>query len=345
MDLKSVLKAKVAYESRCRQLEVLRYIQLDEFRLQFGRELIVRLENCKSLEDVISNLSRVDKAIAAMEKVLSGDDLSEETFENTLGCEKAEYEAALRDIDPVIGQVPEKLVLMTFDDATLDHYKEVGPIFEKYGAKANFCVCEMLERMGGGPGFDDKSVFMTWEQIKELADCGHEIMNHSWRHAMDFYTGSDEYLYEQIATIDQRCEENGIARPTAFAYPGGACSPRLEKILHEAGYHWARGDMKEVTPVREGQSYYDPYVDSPLAVPSFNGAPGFNADRIAEVLNYAKNGRVVVFAYHGATGPEFGELTLDDQVRCIYANGGRCITFTELEQYIDPAKAYTYTHL
>ena len=98
--------------------------------------------------------------------------------------------------------------------------------------------------------------------------------------------------------------------------------------------------MKNDRPHRNGQSYYDPYIDSPLAMPSYNGAPRFDRARIEELLSLASDSRVLIFAYHA--GDETAPLTLEEQLRCIYGNGGRCITFTELGQYIDPQKAYAY---
>jgi hypothetical protein len=37
-------------------------------------------------------------------------------------------------------------------------------------------------------------------------------------------------------------------------------------------------------------------------------------------------------------------MTFEEQVALVYELGGRCITFRELAQYIDPVRAYAYTH-
>ena len=58
------------------------------------------------------------------------------------------------------------MVLMTFDDATLVHYSTACPILEKYGGKAVLFATEMKQGLFGGPGFSDKSAYMSWEQIK-----------------------------------------------------------------------------------------------------------------------------------------------------------------------------------
>jgi peptidoglycan-N-acetylglucosamine deacetylase len=77
----------------------------------------------------------------------------------------------------------------------------------------------------GRPGFADKTAFMTWEQIKELSDRGHEIVNHSWHHSMKFQTGADDYIMEEIHGIEKRCVQYGIPKPTCF----GAVLPVILK--------------------------------------------------------------------------------------------------------------------
>ena len=55
--------------------------------------------------------------------------------------------------------VPEKLVVLTFDDSVRSHYTVVRPILLKYGFGATFFITE---------GFDfstNKQDTMTWEQI------------------------------------------------------------------------------------------------------------------------------------------------------------------------------------
>ena len=60
------------------------------------------------------------------------------------------------------------IVVLTFDDATESQRSVVGPLLKKYGFGATFYVCEF-------PGFEDKTKYMTWEQIRELSDMGFEI--------------------------------------------------------------------------------------------------------------------------------------------------------------------------
>ena len=96
---------------------------------------------------------------------------------------------------------------------------------------------------------------------------------------------------------------------------------------------------------RAGTAHYDPLTDSPLAMPSYNNAPMMTPKRLEEVVCSATDGRVAIFAYHTVTKEDFVNMSFEDQVKQIYELGGRCITFSELSDYIDPIKAYEYTHL
>jgi peptidoglycan/xylan/chitin deacetylase (PgdA/CDA1 family) len=59
--------------------------------------------------------------------------------------------------------IPEKLVVLTFDDACLSHAKVVGPLLTKYGCGGTFFVSDAF-------GFSTrKDWYMTWEQIKGVA--------------------------------------------------------------------------------------------------------------------------------------------------------------------------------
>lgn len=54
--------------------------------------------------------------------------------------------------------IPDKLVVFTFDDASLSHATFVVPILRKYGFGATFFICEFPANKGEVPcpGFEDK---------------------------------------------------------------------------------------------------------------------------------------------------------------------------------------------
>lgn len=337
MTVQDLVNLKKYYIARKRMLEPARFVNMDELQALCGGELENPMIPGLPMEEILRRHQAITEKAEIIEQILGDQDLDVERFQTYFDAMPEAFWQAISDSDPVVKPVPEKLVLMTFDDATLDHYEYVAPIFEKYNARANFFVCEPGDPM---PGAKPKA-HMNWNQIKELHDRSHEIVNHSWHHSLDFLGGDENFVRQEIQGIDRLCEENGIRKPIAFGYPGGGCTAKEEVLLHQAGYLWARGDMKNDSPHRNGQSYYDPYIDSPLAMPSYNGAPRFDEARIRELLSLATDSRVLIFAYHA--GDETSPLTLEEQVRCIYESGGRCITFSELGEYIDPKKAYAYS--
>lgn len=346
MDARQLLKVHQQYIARKRMLEPERYIAMLEFRDSCSGALdMPPLGPGRDPEAFFQDLLRVDARSALMKDFLSGAPLDPARLYDLLGVSLDEYELLLQVLNPIKQEVPEKLVLMTFDDATLDHIELAAPILEKYGGKGNFFVCEMEVGMHGGPGFSDKSRYMSWPQIKELADRGHDIVNHSLHHEFTYLSGDDAYANAEAAGIEDRCAQYGIQKPTVFGYPGGQCTARHETILCRRGYLWARGDMNGDAFHRAGTAHYDPLTDSPLAMPSFNNAPMMTPRRLAEVVCSATDGRIAIFAYHTVTGEDFVHMRFEDQVKQICDLGGRCITFSELSDYIDPIKAYEYTHL
>ena len=109
--------------------------------------------------------------------------------------------------------IPDKLVVLTFDDANKSDRAFVADVLKKHGFGATFYVTE-------GLGFlKNKDHYTTWQEIRELHDLGFEIGNHTQFH--ENVTGvTHEQLTASLKHIDQRCIEHGIPQPTTFCYPG-----------------------------------------------------------------------------------------------------------------------------
>src|SRR6185503_10563280 len=119
------------------------------------------------------------------------------------------------DCAHALESVPDKLVVLTFDDSVASHHSVVRLLLKRCGFGATFFITE---------GFSfptNKHDYMTWEQIRELHDDGFEIGNHTRDH-LSVSAGTLGRLREQIEAINARCAEHGVPRPTSFAYPGNA---------------------------------------------------------------------------------------------------------------------------
>jgi len=178
-------------------------------------------------------------------------------------------------------RLPDKTVVLTFDDGCISHYTYVAPLLKKYGFKATFYVCEF-------PGWPDSTKYMSWAQIKQLSDWGFEIGNHTAHHQnVDGLT--DAQLRTEITYVERKCDSLHIPKPTSFAYPAYVTSQVSLKILTEMGYITARVG---------GDRAFDPAKDDRLTLPSYTLLSN-NRQLFYDAVNQAKDGKAVVFTIHG----------------------------------------------
>ncbi|MCI0703289.1 MAG: polysaccharide deacetylase family protein, partial [Planctomycetia bacterium] len=125
--------------------------------------------------------------------------------------------AVLLVASPVLAlePIPDKLVVLTFDDSSKSHFTVARPILLKYKFGATFFITE---------GFDfptNKKDYMTWEEITQLHKDGFEIGNHTLDHkSVTEKTLTD--LPAQLRGINAQCKKHNIPQPTSFAYPGNS---------------------------------------------------------------------------------------------------------------------------
>lgn len=180
--------------------------------------------------------------------------------------------------------IPDKLVVLTFDDSVASHATFVGPLLKKHGFGATFFITEGFEFL------KDKEHYLTWAQIKALNDDGFEIGNHTRNHA-GVTTQAAAALTADIEFIETQCAANGIPRPTTFCYPGYQPSPAAIRILGERGYKFARAG---------GAAAFDPAKDEHLSLPqAFDSKPGCKLEQFVAAAAGAKNGKVAVMTFHG----------------------------------------------
>jgi peptidoglycan/xylan/chitin deacetylase (PgdA/CDA1 family) len=165
--------------------------------------------------------------------------------------------------------IPDKLVVLTFDDSKASHYTIVRPLLKKYGFGATFFITE------GFTFRTNKQDYLTWEQIADLHREGFEIGNHTRDH-LGASKASLPELKAQVEAINAQCAAHGIPRPTSFAYPGNAIEPAAISILEELGFRFARRGGAPEHPYEQGDGVaYEPGRDHPLLLPSAGDARPF----------------------------------------------------------------------
>lgn len=232
--------------------------------------------------------------------------------------------------------MPEKLVVLTFDDAARSHYTVVRPLLKKYRFGATFFVTEGFDFR------DNKRDYMTWDEIAELARDGFEIGNHTRDHLSITDENADQ-LAEQLAGIDQRCAEHGIARPTSFAWPGNSLSKVALTTLREQGIRFARRGGAPEYNYHGGRGFaYEPGLDHPLLIPSAGDArPDWELADFVRAVEQARWGRVAVLQFHGVPDTAHSWVNtpaerFEQYLHYLAAEGYRVVALRDLQQYVDP---------
>ncbi|MDA0832430.1 MAG: polysaccharide deacetylase family protein [Planctomycetota bacterium] len=231
--------------------------------------------------------------------------------------------------------IPDKLVVLTFDDSVKSHYTIARPILKKYGFGATFFITE------GFTFTTNKTDYMTWDEIRELHDDGFEIGNHTRDH-MSVTPGNYQLLEEQLGGIDAKCEEFGIPKPTSFAWPGNSLALEALPVLHEHGIRFARRGGAPEYPYDYGEGVaYQPTLDDPLLIPSAGDArPDWQLGNFIQAVNKAKDGRIAVLQFHGVPEGEHPwvhtpEELFEVYMRYLHLNGFTVIAIRDLSNYVD----------
>lgn len=127
-------------------------------------------------------------------------------------------------------ELPEKPVLITFDDGYKDNYTNAYPIMKKYGFKGTIFV------VTGFLGVYDN--YLTWEQAKELTDNGFSIESHTHNHKSMTEASDDDISRELAKSRDTIKEKLGV-EADFIAYPTGTYNLHIAELVKEAGYKGA----------------------------------------------------------------------------------------------------------
>ena len=192
--------------------------------------------------------------------------------------------------------IPDRLVVMTFDDGPKSQFTFAAPLMKSCGFNATFYITEGLRFR------EDKERYMTWEEVAALDADGFEIGNHTRRHR-NVVTQSAEELREDIEHIDRRFAEHGITEARTFCYPGYNHCSEAVAVVKARGFRFARrGTEPEYEYDEDGGRgpAYDPQVHDPLLVPTTGASgPHWGFDDFQWALDEARDGRVAVLTFHG----------------------------------------------
>ncbi|MEU9991290.1 polysaccharide deacetylase family protein [Streptomyces sp. NPDC048045] len=130
--------------------------------------------------------------------------------------------------------LPERPVLITFDDGYEGVHRHALPVLSKHGFPATLFVSTgwIKGAHDTGGGLD---VMLDWQQVRDLADAGVEIGGHSHSHPQLDQLDDAALRSELVRSTEIVSGELG-SRPVSFAYPYGYSSRRVRRAVREAGY-------------------------------------------------------------------------------------------------------------
>ena len=126
--------------------------------------------------------------------------------------------------------IPDKLVVLTFDDSSKSHHSVARPILLKYKFGATFFVTE---------GFDfptNKKDYMTWEEIVALHKDGFEIGNHTLDHLPMHGLSADQVRRQIAADAAMITRAVPGIEVSTLALPLGS-RPRNHRLMMSGTWH------------------------------------------------------------------------------------------------------------
>lgn len=230
-------------------------------------------------------------------------------------------------LSAVAKKVPDKLIVLTFDDGAKSHYNHVAPLLKKYHFNATFFFCEFP------PDFADTSKYMTWQQVQSLSQQGFEIGNHTWHHKHVNKLDSVQ-LATEIAYVQRKCDSLGIPTPTTFAYPGYDTHVKAVSVFKAQSFTTARTGWDRP---------YLPTKDHPFYIPSYT-IKDADTSLFYKATQQANNGNIIVLTFHGVPDYAHDWVSLNPTVFAHYlqylsAHRYKVIAMRDLSTYVNWSKA------
>jgi peptidoglycan/xylan/chitin deacetylase (PgdA/CDA1 family) len=123
-------------------------------------------------------------------------------------------------------ELPDKPVVLTFDDGGIDNYEVAYPLLRTFGFTATFFV---ITKYVGGAGH------MNWDQLREMHAQGMSIQSHTVSHS-DLRGLSSTDLQEELVGSRQALAA-AIGEPSyVLCYPAGAYNGKVIEAVQAAGY-------------------------------------------------------------------------------------------------------------
>jgi peptidoglycan/xylan/chitin deacetylase (PgdA/CDA1 family) len=133
-------------------------------------------------------------------------------------------------------RLPERPVVITFDDGYADFHSRALPLLVEYGFAATvFVTTGWVAEIGGRPGTAPPGRMLSWSQIEEASGCGIEFAAHSHTHPQ-FDRLSEPTLQKELTDSKVELEDRLGVPVTGLAYPFGYSNNRVREVARQLAY-------------------------------------------------------------------------------------------------------------
>lgn len=139
--------------------------------------------------------------------------------------------------------LPEKAVVITFDDGYRNTFENAYPVLKEFGYAA--VVFLVVNSIGGDnfwhdPAMEGRIPMMGWKEVEEMQSAGFEFGSHTLTHPRLTRVWAQDARREIEGSRAEMARRLGRA-PLVFANPygDGSDDPFLQQTIREAGYRWA----------------------------------------------------------------------------------------------------------
>jgi len=124
--------------------------------------------------------------------------------------------------------LPEKPIVLTFDDGYRDSYTHAFPLLLEYGFQgAFFLITGFID--------DELPAYVTWDQVIQMHEAGMEMQAHGHTHP-DLRGRTVDYVVWQVLGAKEAIEARTHEPVRFFCYPSGKYDQRTIRVLHSAHY-------------------------------------------------------------------------------------------------------------
>jgi peptidoglycan/xylan/chitin deacetylase (PgdA/CDA1 family) len=137
------------------------------------------------------------------------------------------------------GDLPDRPVVLTFDDGYADFHSRVMPLLDQYGFTATlFMTTGWVRDAEGVPDREPPGTMLSWAQIEEAVSIGVEVAAHSHMHPQ-LDQLSPTLMRNDLATGKATLEDRLGIPVDGLAYPFGYSDARVRLVARELGHRYS----------------------------------------------------------------------------------------------------------